>query len=430
MSKFQVIILGVFVAFIIIGVAVFALYRGGGGSTSLPSITIWGTYPGDAFTKYVATVNNNLAENLSITYVEKRPDTFSRDFIAALARGQGPDAILIPAEMILPHEDKLANIPYTAYPARDYMNTYIDEARIYLNPNGIAALPFSIDPIVMYWNRDSFNSAGVATYPMFWDEFTALNKKLTSKTVNGVIHSSAIAMGDFSNVLHARELFGTLLMQIGNPVTVLGSDGIAVSTIKLSATANPTAAVQFFTQFVNSTNANYSWNRSMPDSKTAFLSGTLATYFGFASELADLRNKNPNLNFDVAPLPQVRTGGTKTTYGQLYGMSIVRSTPNANGVYQVLSTLMQPTYLNTLATSRYLPSVYRSTIGQGSTDPYITIFNNSALVSRTWLDADVTASTALFDGMAQSITSGQKTINQAIQDAGDQYDVLLRQAVP
>ncbi len=42
----------------------------------------------------------------------------------------------------------------------------------------------------------------------------------------------------------------------------------------------------------------------MSDSKNMFLAGDLALYFGFASELDDLKNKNPNLNFDVTLFPQ------------------------------------------------------------------------------------------------------------------------------
>lgn len=431
MTKFQIIVLGIFVLFIIVGVTAFSLYKSNSSSNKLPSITIWGTFPAGIFNQYVATINNSLAESISITYKYEDPSAFSQDFIAALARGTGPDAILIPADMLLPHSDKLTLIPYSAMSQRAFMDTYIQEGQIYLNASGIMALPFTVDPLIMYWNRDTFNAAGIATYPRYWDEFTAQNgliQKLTVKDSNGNIRKSAIALGDFSTVNNAREILGTLLMQTGNPVTAYNARGTLQSTIKVSAAVDPSPAFQFFAQFVDPTNTAYSWNRGMQNSKTTFLSGTLATYFGFASELSDIRAKNPNINFDAAPLPQLKTGGIKADYGRMFGLSIVRSTPNANGVYQIISTLTQSAYLSSLSQTMYLPPVRSDLIAAGSKDPYISIFDQAALVAKTWLDADPVKSGQIMGNVIQSITSGQQSMYQAIKDAGDQYDILLNQA--
>ena len=429
MTKFQLITFGSFIVFLIAGVVAFAMYKGSSGSSSqLPSITIWGTFPADVFNTYVSGINNSSATPITVTYRQEDQASFSQDFIAALARGAGPDAILIPADMILPHEDKLALIPYTALSTRTFLDSYIQEAQIYTNSSGILALPFTVDPLIMYWNRDMFNTAGIATYPKFWDQFSLLNQKITTKDVNGNIRKSAIALGDFTNIINAREILGSLILQLGNPITAYDSQGTLSTTLRSGATISPKPAFDFFTQFVDPTNANYSWNRGMADSKTAFLSGNLATYFGFASELADIRAKNPNLNFDAAPLPQVRSGGIKANYARLFGFSIVRSTPNANGVYQVLSILTQSSYLSSLANTMYLPPVLTSLISQGSNDPYISVFDTAALVGKTWIDANPSQSSTVLGNMVESITTGQKSAFQAIEDGGLQYDQILHQA--
>ncbi|MEK7642037.1 MAG: extracellular solute-binding protein [Patescibacteria group bacterium] len=428
-SKFQIITLALFVLFLVGGVAAFALYKGSTTTTSIPAVTVWGTFPADTFNVYVSKINATLAQPITVNYVQKKADSFSQEFVAALARGTGPDGILIPVDMLLPHYDKLALIPFSALPQRTFIDSYIDEASIYLNANGITALPFTVDPLVMYWNRDTFNSAGIATYPRTWDEFTELNKKLTVKDQNGNVRKSAIALGDFTNLNNAREILGTLILQVGNPITAPDTDGVVQTTLKVSAAADAAPALNFFAQFVDPTNANYSWNRGLPPAKSAFLSGMLATYFGFASELADIRTKNPNLNFDVAALPQVRTGGTKAAYARLNGFSIVRASPNPNAMFQVMSMLTDPIHLAELNKTLYLPTVRRDMIAQGSNDPYITIFNQAALIGKTWLDADPVASRAIFASIIEAITSGQKTTFQAIRDGGDEYDVILKNAV-
>jgi ABC-type glycerol-3-phosphate transport system substrate-binding protein len=429
MTKFQVIVLAVFVGFLIAGVIAFAMYKGGGSSGSkLPSLTIWGTFPSDVFEQYVSNINNTSATAITVTYKQDDPSAFSQDFIAALARGDGPDAILIPADMLLPHEDKLALIPYTTLPERTFLDSYIQEAQIYTTSSGILALPFSVDPLVMYWNRDMFNTAGIATYPHYWSDFDSLAQKLTVRDQNGNITQSAVALGDFTNVDNAREILASMMFQLGNQITAYNAQGVLQTTFKSTADVSPEPAIDFFSQFVDPTSDDYSWDRSMSDSKTEFLSGELATYFGYSSEISDIRSKNPNLNFDVAPLPQIKSGGVKSDYARMFGLSLVRTTPDPTGAYQVLSILTNPTYLAGLATTMYMPSVLTSAIAQGSTDPYITVFNQAALVGQTWLDPDPAISTQIFGNVIESITTGQKSASQAIEDGGLQYDSAIQQA--
>lgn len=428
-SKFQIIVLILFIVFIVTGVALFATYKGKSGDQALPPITVWGTFPKEKFDLYVAKINSGLAQPLTISYIQKTNAGFLGDFVAALARGAGPDAILVPSDVLLPTRDKLTPIPYTAWDQRTFIDTYIDEARVYLSPQGILGIPFSVDPLVMYWNRDTFNAAGIAQPPKYWSDFTELNKKLTQKNDTGTITTSAIALGDFSNVTNAREILGTLILQSGNPITKFDQYGSVMNTLAPSAEKSPVPAITYFTQAVNPTNPNYSWNRTWPDSKTAFASGKLATYFGFASELYTIRAKNPNLNYDVAALPQYKSGGTTAVYGKLYAFSIVKQSQVPGAVLQILSTITQPNYLVNISNDMYLPSVARSIIAAGSSDQYITIFNNAALIARTWLDADPGRTSIIFGDMVANIASGQKSIYQSVSDASQQYQDFINQAL-
>ncbi|MDE1975079.1 MAG: extracellular solute-binding protein [Patescibacteria group bacterium] len=429
-SKFQLIILGIFVVFIVAGVAVFATYKNNGTLNQLPTVTIWGTFPKSVFDQYVSNINSTAAVRLSVSYVQEPADSFTQDFIAALARGQGPDAILVGTDQLLPNEDKLTPIPYSVLPQRTFLDTYIQEGDIYVGPDGSWGIPFVIDPLVMYWNREMFNAGGIARPPVYWSDFDAATKAMTVKSKDGTVSKSAIAMGDFSNVDNARELLGSLFMQSGNPITAIGSDGTVSSALDpgRNTAQSPVPALQFFTKFINPADPDYSWNKSWPDSKTAFLAGNLATYFGFASEISDIRAKNPNLDFDVTTLPQLKSGGVAATYGRMYGFSLVKASSNTNTAYQVAATLASPQYLSDLEKTMYLPSVLRSSIAAGSSDPYISIFDKAALVASAWLDAGPSQSTQIFGSMIQAVTSGQKTPYQAARDASSQYDVILQAA--
>ncbi len=429
MSKFQIIITGAFVVFIIAGVVAFATFKGGGGQEELPQISIWGTFSQPVFEEYVSKINNSAPQQLKIAYTQISEDNFDSTFIEALARGQGPDAILIPQDLIHRHEDKIIPVPYTALPQRDFQNTFIQQAELYLGANGVMAMPFVVDPLVMYWNRDSFTNVGLANPPRFWDEFNTVNTKLTQKDVNSNVRKSAIALGEFNNILHAREILGTIFLQSGNPVTYRDTNGTISSALgsrAYSGLDTSVPALNFFTQFSNPSSPNYSWNRSLPNTKSAFLSGALATYFGFASELKDIRQKNPNLDFDVAPLPQARGGANRITYGSMYGFSIVRSARDVNSTFTILSALLSTTALSDMVTMSYLPPVRRDMISGGSIDPYLSIFYDSALISRGWLDSNKTESNRIFQNIVESVTSGKENIRDALQGGSDEFDLLLR----
>ncbi|NDB57749.1 carbohydrate ABC transporter substrate-binding protein, partial [bacterium] len=203
MSKFQIILTSIFVVFIIAGVVAFATFKGDNTSVSLPTITIWGTFPESTFNNLVANINITRPNQISINYIEIPSSDFRRQYIEELARGKGPDAILISQDEILGFTDKIIEIPNTVLTQRDFQNTYIPQADLYITSTGIKAIPFIVDPMVMYWNRTILTNAGIAKYPAYWDDFSNLITRINQKDQNSNIRRSAIAMGEFRNVNHA-----------------------------------------------------------------------------------------------------------------------------------------------------------------------------------------------------------------------------------
>ncbi|MDR3558683.1 MAG: extracellular solute-binding protein [Candidatus Pacebacteria bacterium] len=428
MTKFQIIVLAIFIVAIIGGAIAFATYKSGQ-STTLPAVTMWGTLPADTISKYVQEINLARSQQLQVNYVQIDPTNFNTTFINALASGSGPDVVLLPQDLLARYTGKIVPIPYNVLTERDFLDTYVGGAQLYLGTQGVLAIPLLIDPMVMYWNRDVFTNAGIATYPQYWDEFPGLVPKLTQIDTNSNIDRSAVALGEFANVPHAREIFGSLLLQLSNPVSVTTSGGLASALGNSSAYQGENSTTQvldFFTEFANPTSKYYSWNRALPSADSDFLSGDLAVYFGYASEINQLRAKNPNLNFDAAPLPQVRGGSMRAVYGTIYGLSVVKSSANPTNSYNTIQILTNPSNLSTLVSLAYLPPARRDMIAAGTTDPYLSIFYSEALITKSWQDIDPSQSSDIFQAMVQSVTSGAKSDHQAITDADNQYNLSLQ----
>lgn len=427
MSTFRLILTGIFAAFIVIGVISFAVFRGGSGGNQLEQITIWGSIPESLFVKSLENINLNKDVKIAVNYVEKDSALFNRDFIEALASGVGPDAILLSQDQILQYEDKLYPIPYSSISERSFKDTFIEEGELYLSSKGIIALPFFIDPLVMYWNRDIFTDALLVQPPSYWDEFYSLASKITKADRDLNISRSAVSLGEFRNIANAKEIFSLLTFQAGNPIIRYDESGLSsVLNDSLGFNSSPTeAAIRFYTQFSNPSKTSYSWNRSLPLSTSYFLSGDLGIYFGFASELGGLRLKNPNLNFDVAVVPQRSEAKTKITFGKMQGFALVKSSKKLKSAYATISLLTAKDNIEAWSKISGLPPVRRDLLSLGSTDPIGSIFYTSAIISKAWLDPNREETKNIFQDMVESTISGRSRISESVNKANEELQNLL-----
>ncbi len=421
-SPFQAIILALFALATIAGVVVLAMTKSAGRGSSIP-VVIWGTLPSAIFNYATADLTQGNA-GLKLTYVEKRTESFDQDLLEALASGVGPDAILLPQDLIIRYRDKVLPLPYKSMPLATFKNTFVQEGELYLNNAGIIALPFSVDPLVMYWNRDLLINAGLALPPSSWAEFITLAPALTVKDKNLNILKSAVALGEFRNITNAKEIIAALLLQTGNPLAVMSSNGLEQ---KLSpSTLGTIGAVNFYTDFANPVKPDYSWNRALPNSRDLFASGDLAFYLGFASEISKLRDKNPNLNFDVTYFPQPKGAKVAITFGRMQALAVLKNSRNASGAFAAIIAITGAGPSERLSKNTGLPPVRRSMLVANPSDPYQAVFYDSAIRARGWLDPNPAATQTIFQNMIESVTGGEFEVGRAINIAGQNLSSLSR----
>ncbi len=432
MGNFSVFQLGVMISFAvsaIIGVIVFATGFGVSGEKPLPEILMWGTVKQDVIDgilENLATKNDRFSQ---ITYEEKDPRTYSRDLVNALAAGNGPDLFDLPQELVLGFSDKTLVIPYKNYSEREFRDSFVEGGELYLSQDGIRALPFSVDPLVMYWNRDIFASVGLTTPPTFWDEFFTLSPKVTKRDKSSNIVRSFVAFGEYSNVVNAKGILSAFILQTGNPIVSFSEDGQLSSrlTENFGFMEPPAlAALRFYTEFSNPVKAVYSWNRALPDSRQSFIAGDLALYIGFASEFNVLKEANPNLNFDVVELARSRDEKYPITFARFSGLSISRASTNPIAALEVAEALTSQKSIATLSKLTGLPPIRRDLLGEKPVDAIGPVFYNAAITSRGWLDPDSFATDAIFKRMIESTVSGRALLREAIDIADTEINNLLR----
>ena len=205
MSKFQIILLFVFGFFILAGVAVFALYRGSSGGGDY-TVVIWGDIPAHSMNSLLSSSYFTQDDSVSIKYQEKQSSSIEVEFTEALARGEGPDLVILSQDKIWKEKAKLTPIPYANLSEADFKATFVEEAELFLDQAGIYALPITIDPMVMYYNRDLLSSAGIANPITGWDEIYDAASALSKRDGAGNLTNSVMALGESVNIPHAKSI--------------------------------------------------------------------------------------------------------------------------------------------------------------------------------------------------------------------------------
>lgn len=430
MSTFQTIVVGIFVALVVVGVGVFSLFGGFGNKGGLGPVIVWGTADQTTMDKVLADLTQSDKTLQDVVYVAKKPGTYEAELINAIAAGTGPDLIFLSQSDIGTLSDKTTLIPYSAVPQSTFVASYVDEGQLFLTPQGTLALPFMIDPLVMYWNRDTFTGVGQAQAPQYWNEFLALAPKITSLDAGANVRKSAVALGTWSNITNAKAVLSALMMQSGDFITGRTAQGALATTLGVKLDSSNTVpaaeALRFYTDFANPSKTTYSWNRSLPPSYNAFVAGDLAVYFGFASEYRSLGERNPNLRFGVALLPQLQGASAKITSGNIVGLAVARGAKNPAGALAAAQKLTTAAASAAVAQQTGLPPSRRDVQVDTSASAAAATFIQSALMARSWADPNAAATDDIFKTMIESVSSGRATPEQSVFDAA----AAMRQLLP
>lgn len=426
MSKFQIILLGVFGVFIVAAVFLFSFARGGGSQSA--TVIVWGDIPSYDFNSVLSNTDVNSDNALQIKYVEKDSNTIESDFTEALATNTGPDLIILPLNKFWNNRNKLIAIPYKSVSERAFKSTFVEEGELYLGLDGAYGLPLTLDPMVLYYNRDLLSKAGIASPINFWDEIYSAALKLTDKDPAGNIKQSTIALGEARNIPHYKDVLSLFLLQAGTPVTQFVNGSLSpVLSGSFNQTISPgDAALDFYTQFSNPAKPYYSWNRSLLSADTNFTSGDSVYYLGFASELRTLRSKNPTLNLGIAQVPQSRASGKIVTFAHMRAVSVSRGAKNFSAAISAALKLVSKDTEYEFARELLLPPPRRDILAEEPTDANLSIFYSSALVSKGWIDPENVASSQIFREMIESVTSGRARTSEATSKANQELESLIK----
>ncbi len=432
LRPFEIVLIGIF-AFFAVGALIYVSLFKPKSSENVnvygDSVIIWGTFDGTVISPIISDIARGDSNFTVVRYEQKDTRFFESELLSAIAEGRSPDLIILPHSLLVSYASKLVPQTYETFSERVFKDRYIDGSDIFMMADGVYGIPFAVDPLMMYWNRDVFSSSGLANPPRTWE--TLVNETVpavTRKNEQLAITQSAVAFGEYSNIDYAKKTLAALLLQSGNSIVERRNDQYAVTLNRESVNNVPSAQAvfAFYSQFVAPGSASYTWNRSLPNDRTQFLAGKLGLYFAPASERTRLENQNPNLDFDVTTIPQGAGATTLRTYGDFYAFAVPRASLNYAGAIAAAHTLGSQENAHEIAVGVNMAPVYRADLAAGTTDTYTKNVYDAALTARGWYDPLPRESNEIFREVVEGISSGRVRVESMVSDAAYKLELLFR----
>ncbi len=255
------------------------------------TITYWGLWEDSPTLQSVIADFQTANPKIKVQYVKQSPQQYRERLQAAIERGDGPDVYEFHNTWVPMLKSELSPAPVTIMTTTEFGSTFYPVASSDLvGGQAIYGVPFMFDGLGLYYNEDLLTTAGV-TPPTTWPELLEDVPRLTVKT-DTQIQQSAIALGTTGNVENFSDIVGLMMMQNGANL------------------ANPTGkeaedTLMFYWKFANPSDPVYTWNDTMDNSIYAFASGKVAMILAPSWRVFDIKQINPNLNFKIAPVPQL-----------------------------------------------------------------------------------------------------------------------------
>jgi ABC-type glycerol-3-phosphate transport system substrate-binding protein len=375
-------------------------------------VVIWGTVPFLTMNQILQSYNAQ-AKSYRISYKEFREEELSPSLVEALANGTGPDMILAQDATILSQVSRLYPFPLSSLSEKRFRDTYVDGATVFLSPLGALALPITVDPMVLFYNRRLLSLKGVVNPPQYWDEVAKVSPLLTETNARGQFVQSGIALGG-ATTPYAKDILMTIVRQLGQAPTLkdYSQDGRLSVSVTAETPVSQTdqirplsTALRYFVEFSDSLKTTYSWNDFSGPADEAFVAEKLAMYLGYFSEFSSLQARNPKASFDFTYFPQTKGYNTFTTATRYYGIATLKTSKNLSAALTVQATFAGSGVAPALAGLIGAAPALRSATTNTSISEVVA---RSMLVGGTWFDVFPLQSTTFVQSMISDVINNRR----------------------
>lgn len=352
------------------------------------SLTYWSLWDDQSVIQPLIDEYEESNPNVSITFVKQSILNYRTRLQTQLRQGDGPDIFDLHNSWIPMFFSDLSSV--NSPDMSDYYPVVSDS--LVFN-HKLYAMPMEIDGLVMFYNPDILQAAGLSV-PTNWLDFMQAAQKVTVKDADTYqIQTAGAALGTTTNIKYWPETVGLLFLQEPN------------GDLNNPANQNGVEVLQFYNSFMSDPK-NRTWDTTLPSDEQEFASGHLAFYFAPGREAAVIKQLNPNLNFKVAAMPQLPTRPT-IGWGTFWVKGVSGYSKNSAESWKFLQFLSSDDNLkklNDLRSQNGKPSLAYPKISMASIqkdDPVLGAVVSQGPTFKTWYLNSDTGDAGLNDEMVK-----------------------------
>jgi multiple sugar transport system substrate-binding protein len=397
---------------------------------------------GDSMGDIIAAYNA-IHPNISISYRKLRIEEYENELLNAYAEDRAPDLFSIhntwmrkyenkivplPPSITLPYETiqgtiqkqtviQLRTIP--SLTVRELQANFVDAIPYdVLIDNQIYGLPLALDTMVLFYNKDFLNNAGIPQPPTTWTEFREQVKKITKQDKQGNITQAGAAIGTNANVERSIDLLSLLMMQNGTVMSDANGyprfGEIPPGQADQSFVPGE-EALSFYTDFASPSKEIYTWNNTMPDSLEAFISGNVGFFFGYSYQLSTIKARAPKLNWGIVKMPQIEGAAQEINYANYWNEAVSKKSQHQSEAWDFIQFATKAENAQKYLAKTAKPTALRSLIPTQLEDINLNAFASQVLTAKSWYRGDdAPVAEKAFGDMIDSVVAGTATPHEAI----------------
>jgi multiple sugar transport system substrate-binding protein len=417
---------------VLLAIMLLSLSCGGGPKSNKEQVTlkIWKPFVDSGKMQAIFTEYQKVHPNVQIEYVKKNIENYEGDLLNSLAAGEGPDIFSINNTWLPRYLDKTTPAPDSVFTYKDYHETFVDViSQDFTKDNKIYGTALWVDSLALYYNKDILGTVGIATPPRTWLELAEDVRTISRQDATGYFTRSGVAMGTNSNVNRAVDIVYLLMLQAG--AVPWSADGrlpqFGNSISRRGATVNPGQdALGFYTSFATPSNVNYTWNERSDYSIDAFANGRAGYLYSYAYAKSLIDSKSPNLNYDIAPVPQYNLDDSSVNFANYFGEVVNKQSKHADWAWDFLKFATSRDTLDKYYAQDKQPSSRRDLIELQTSDPIIGVFAHANLTAKSFYNPDQAKQDGIFETMINNIILKGMRVSEALQQAQSQASTLTQ----
>lgn len=390
------------------------------------NLTYWQVWNNSVEMQPLIDEYTKLYPNVQISFRSLRFEEYEQELLKAWAEDRGPDLFSLPHDWLPLYANVIVPSPASAKIQRVIMrepgigelaasvqNVYTEEVTLLTSADikrnyyafvrddvlstvdleavhalgqetqGVLALPLYVDNMALYYNIGLLEENEIFDVPTNWQRFQEDVMKITKiDKTNNVIVAGA-ALGTTENVIRPTDILITLMMQTG---VQMFDKANTYATFNRSIRPEDEynaglEALRFYVDFADPNKKVYTWNVGQSPALEMFKQGKLAYLFGYAYNLAEIRNSK--VNFGVAAMPSPQEAVGNLTVANYWVETVAKKSKYQDQAWHFLNWLSRPENLLKLQNSgnRLSPLKEHQAL---AVDPYLKVFASQAPQALSW----------------------------------------------